>query len=80
MRHDAASPLLADGATPAVVQRQLRHSGPRITLGIYAHVVGSQQRDAVENGAAHCEARGELVQSAPNALLLPEASTKHLES
>jgi integrase len=52
MRHGAASSLLADGATPAVVQKQLRHSDPRITLGIYAHVVGSQQRDAVENRAA----------------------------
>ena len=52
MRHGAASALLADGATPAVVQRQLRHSDPRITLGIYGHVVGSQQRDAVENRAA----------------------------
>jgi hypothetical protein len=52
MRHGAASALLADGATPAVVQRQLRHSDPRITLGIYGHVVGNQQRDAVENRAA----------------------------
>ena len=52
MRHGAASALLADGATPAVVQKQLRHSDPRITLGIYGHVVGSQQRDAVENRSA----------------------------
>ena len=51
MRHGAASALLADGVTPAVVQRQLRHSDPRITLGIYGHVVGNQQRDAVENRA-----------------------------
>jgi len=34
MRHGAASSLLADGATPAVVQAQLRHSDARITLGI----------------------------------------------
>ena len=33
-RHGATSALLADGATPAVVQKQLRHSDPRITLGI----------------------------------------------
>ena len=52
MRHGAASSLLADGATPAVVQKQLRHSDPRITLGIYGHVVGNQQRDAVENRSA----------------------------
>ena len=52
MRHGAASSLLADGATPAVVQIQLRHSDARNTLGIYGHVVGSQQRDAVQNRAA----------------------------
>jgi integrase len=52
MRHGAARSLLADGATPAVVQKQLRHSDPRITLGIYGHVVGNQQRDAVEHRSA----------------------------
>jgi len=41
-----------DGATPAVVQKQLRHSDPRTTLGIYTHVVGSHQRDAVQTRAA----------------------------
>jgi integrase len=55
LRHGAASSLLADGATPAVVQKQLRHSDPRITLGVYAHVVGNQQRDAVENRSARIE-------------------------
>jgi integrase len=52
MRHGAASSLIAGGATPAVVQKQLRHSDPRITLGIYTHVVGSEQRDAVASRAA----------------------------
>jgi integrase len=55
MRHGAASALLADGATPAVVQKQLRHSDPRITLGVYAHVIGSQQRDTAENRSARIE-------------------------
>ena len=49
MRHGAASSLLADGATPAVVQRQLRHSDARITLGIYGHVIGDEQRSVVQN-------------------------------
>lgn len=49
LRHGAASALLADGATPAVVQRQLRHSDARITLGIYGHVVGDEQRTVVQN-------------------------------
>lgn len=52
MRHGAASSFLADGATPAVVQRQLRHSDARITLGIYGHVVGDEQRSAVQNRSA----------------------------
>ena len=55
LRHGAASALLADGATPAVVQKQLRHSDPRITLGIYGHVIGNQQRDAVEVRSARIE-------------------------
>jgi site-specific recombinase XerD len=49
LRHGAASSLLADGATPAVVQRPLRHSDARITLGIYGHVIGDDQRTAVQH-------------------------------
>ncbi|HKW64359.1 MAG TPA: tyrosine-type recombinase/integrase [Candidatus Acidoferrum sp.] len=52
LRHGAASSLLADGATPAVVQRQLRHSDARITLGVYAHVIGDEQRIFVQNRSA----------------------------
>src|SRR3984893_6185368 len=55
MRHGATSALLADGATPAVVQKQLRHSDPRITLGVYGHVIGNQQREAVETRSARIE-------------------------
>jgi integrase len=51
MRHGAASALLADGASPALVQRQLRHSDPRITLAVYAHVLG---------GAKSLDKTGEL--------------------
>jgi Site-specific recombinase XerD len=52
LRHGVASALLADGVTPAVVQRQLRHSDARITLGLYGHIVGDQQRSAVQNRSA----------------------------
>jgi integrase len=52
LRHGAASALLEDGATPAVVQRQLRHSDTRITLGIYGHVIGGEQRSVVQNRSA----------------------------
>jgi integrase len=47
-RHGVTSELLESGAAPTVVQRQLRHSDARITLGIYGHVVGNAQRRAVE--------------------------------
>jgi integrase len=52
MRPGAACALLADGASPALVQKQSRHSDPRITLGIYGHVIGDQQRNAVQNRGA----------------------------
>lgn len=70
MRHGAASALLADGATPAVMQRQLRHSDARITLGLYGHVVGDQLRDAVENRSTRIEQFAvKLIQLLPNGLL-----------
>jgi len=49
MRHGAARALLADAAPPALVQKQLRQSDPRLTLAVYAHVLGDQQRTAVQN-------------------------------
>jgi integrase len=52
MRHGAASSLLESGATPAVLQKQLRHSDARITLGIYGHLIGDAQRNAVQNRSA----------------------------
>jgi integrase len=58
LRLGCSSSLLADGATPAVVQKQLRHSDARITLGIYGHVIGNDQRDAVEKRSARIEEFG----------------------
>ncbi|PYU13037.1 MAG: hypothetical protein DMG37_11480 [Acidobacteria bacterium] len=51
-RHTHTSLLLDGGATPAVAQRQLRHSDARTTLGIYGHVVGDAHREAVEKVAS----------------------------
>jgi integrase len=51
-RHTHTSLLLEGGATPAVAQRQLRHSDARTTLGIYGHVVGNAHREAVEKVAS----------------------------
>ena len=54
-RHGATSEMLAQGAAPTVVQKQMRHSDARITLGIYGHVVGNTQREAVEKHAERIE-------------------------
>jgi integrase len=50
-RHFHSSMLLEVGASPQVAQAQLRHSDARITLGIYSHVIGESQRNAVERVA-----------------------------
>ncbi len=50
-RHTHSSLLLEVGAPPSVAQEQLRHSDPRITLGIYSHVIGDSQRNAVDKVA-----------------------------
>jgi integrase len=52
LRHAGASALLADGVTPAAVQRTLRHSDARITLGIYGHVIGDEHKTAVQSRAS----------------------------
>jgi integrase len=54
-RHGAASEMLDQGVAPTVVQKQMRHSDARITLGIYGHVVGNAQREAVEKHAERIE-------------------------
>jgi integrase len=54
-RHGASSALFADGVNPTVVQAQMRHSDPRITLGIYGHTIGKDHRNAVENRSARIE-------------------------
>jgi integrase len=57
-RHAHTSLLLDSGATPKVVQRQLRHSDARTTLEIYGHVVGDAHREAVEKVASMLDANG----------------------
>ena len=51
-RHTLTALLLDTGATPKVVQRQLRHTDARTTLGIYGHVVGDAHREALEKVAS----------------------------
>lgn len=54
-RHGTTSSMLDAGANPIVVQKQMRHSHPSTTLGIYAHVVGNAQRRAVQSHAKRIE-------------------------
>lgn len=54
-RHQVASELLEGGASPATVQKQLRHSDARVTLNRYSHVIGDAQRVAVSSLAARIE-------------------------
>jgi len=46
LRHTCATLLLAAAVPPNVVQQRLGHKKIEITLGIYAHVLPGQQRDA----------------------------------
>jgi integrase len=57
-RHTHTALLLDSGATPKVVQRQLRHSDARTTLEVYGHIVGDAQRQAVEKVASVLDAIG----------------------
>jgi integrase len=57
-RHAHASLLLASGAAPTVAQAQLRHADPRITLGIYGHVIGDAHREAVDKVASILASNG----------------------
>ena len=57
-RHSHTALLLDSGATPKVVQRQLRHADARTTLEIYGHVVGDAHRVAVEKVASILDATG----------------------
>lgn len=47
-RHSASTLLIDLGASPKTVQSQLGHSDPRITLGVYSHIVDESQRRDVE--------------------------------
>src|SRR5215813_2528729 len=65
-RHGVATTLIDQGASITTVGAQLRHSDPRITLGLYAHVVPQSQRDAVE-GLASTLSSGHLLTQRLNA-------------
>jgi len=72
-RHGVATTLIDQGASITTVGAQLRHSDPRITLELYAHVVPQSQRDAVE-GLASALGSGQLLTQQLNADLAPRKS------
>lgn len=47
-RHAHASLLMDVGAPATVTKEQMRHADARITLGVYGHVIGDAQREAVD--------------------------------
>lgn len=57
-RHMHASLLVDEGAPVTVAQAQLGHADPRVTLGIYSHVIGDSHRNAVEKIAAVLDPSG----------------------
>lgn len=57
-RHTHTSLLLQSGAPVPVTQAQLRHSDPRVTIGIYGHVIGDDHREAVERVASILDPSG----------------------
>jgi integrase len=57
-RHMHASLLVDDGAPVTVAQAQLGHADPRVTLGIYSHVIGESHRNAVEKIAGVLDPNG----------------------
>ena len=59
-RHMHASLLVDEGAPVTVAQAQLGHADPRVTLGIYSHVIGESHRNAVEKIAAILDPSGPL--------------------
>ena len=50
-RFQHASLLLTAGASPMTAQRQFRHSDPLTVLRNYAHIIGTEQRQAAERVA-----------------------------
>lgn len=48
LRHTTGSLLLMSGASPAAVQRVLRHSDPRMTTEVYGHLLPGYLRDEID--------------------------------
>ena len=58
LRHTYASIMIAQGENVVYVSRQLGHSTPAITLGIYAHLIDQAEHarratDRLDQGYAH---------------------------
>ncbi|MFL5378178.1 MAG: tyrosine-type recombinase/integrase, partial [Myxococcales bacterium] len=47
LRHTAGSHFLMSGVPLEVVRKMLRHNDPKITFGVYGHLLMTYQRDAI---------------------------------
>ena len=47
LRHSFATLMLAGGEHPNVVQEMMGHSGIRVTIDFYSHVLPDMQKEAV---------------------------------
>jgi integrase len=57
--------MLLEETGPAVAQRQLRHSDARTTLEAYGHVIGDDQKNAMETISMRRKLRRKRNQSVP---------------
>lgn len=64
-RHGCASLMLRCGASPKVVQEQLRHSDPATTMRMYVHTVGTERREAADLFARELVASGRKLNANP---------------
>jgi site-specific recombinase XerD len=52
LRHSFATLMLTSGEHPKVVQEMMGHSGIRVTMDFYSHVLPDMQKEAVNRFGA----------------------------
>jgi integrase len=72
LRHTTASLLMMAGASPAAVQRILRHQDPRITMEVYGHLAPGYLRSEIDRLRFHAaEPSSAPAPATPNGVLGP---------
>ncbi len=82
LRHTTASLLVMSGASPASVQRILRHTDPKITMNVYAHLTPEYLRSEIDRlqipaGTGSPRAPKPTPGAARVTSLLPDSRTAH---